>query len=244
MFKKPKQNEKRGVFAALDIGNSKVCCAIVRPEQQVKNNQSNEKENTMRVLGLGFHISKGMKGSNIIDLDALEDAILNAVHGAEQQAGETLSHVYVNLPSGSTQSHIGRREMPLSGASVEQHHLKKMLTLHKDPAVLQDHHIVHVLPISYELDNVKGIKDPRGMVGEHLSVILHVVTVPTVLVKNLMTCIGRCHLDVSGFVVSPYASALSVINEDEMDYWRSRIWRGCSCRDHTDHTETLALRWW
>ena len=166
MFKKPKQNDKRGIFAALDIGNSKVCCAIVRHEQQAQKNQNSEKErNSLRILGLGFHISKGIKGSNIIDLDALEDAILNAIHSAEQQAGETLSHVYVNLPSGSTQSHIIRRDMPLSGASVEHHHLKKMLTLHKDPALLQDHHVVHAsIPPSPDLEALLTLGDAIGRI--------------------------------------------------------------------------------
>lgn len=217
MFKKQASTERRSIFAALDIGNSKVCCAIARAEQPAPGLSLLNNTPSLRVMGLGFHISKGIKGSHIIDLEALEDAILNAVHSAEQQVGETLSHVYVNLPSGSTQSHMLRREMPLSGSSVEAHHLKRLLSLHKDPALMSDHHIVHVLPISYELDGVKGIRDPRGMVGDHLAVVLHVITVPVGLVKNLMTCIGRCHLDVKGFVVSPYASALSVINEDEME---------------------------
>lgn len=217
MFKKQASTERRGLFAALDIGNSKVCCAIVRAENPVQGVALLNQTPSLRVVGLGFHLSKGLKGSHIIDLEALEDAILNAVHSAEQQVGETLTNVYVNLPSGATQSHIMRREMPLSGAVVEAHHLKRLLSLHKDPALLRDQHVAHVLPISYELDGVKGIRDPRGMVGDHLAVVLHVITAPIGLVKNLMTCIGRCHLDVKGFVVSPYASALSVINDDEME---------------------------
>jgi len=36
-------------------------------------------------------------------------------------------------------------------------------------------------------------------------------------VRNLSTCIERCHLDPVGFVVSPYASGLAVLVEDEMD---------------------------
>lgn len=217
MFKKQASTERRSLFAALDIGNSKVCCAIVRAESPAQGVAMLSSTPSLRVVGLGFHISKGMKGSHIIDLEALEDAVLNAVHSAEQQVGETLSNVYVNLPSGSTQSHILRREMPLSGAVVEPHHLKRLLSLHKDPALMRDHHVVHILPIAYELDGIKGIRDPRGMVGDHLAVVLHVITVPISLVKNLMTCIGRCHLDVKGFVVSPYASSLSVINDDEME---------------------------
>ena len=33
----------------------------------------------------------------------------------------------------------------------------------------------------------------------------------------MQNCIGRCHLDVSGFVVTPYASGLSTLVDDELE---------------------------
>ena len=36
-------------------------------------------------------------------------------------------------------------------------------------------------------------------------------------VRNLATCIQRCHLDIGGFVVAPYASGLSALVDDERE---------------------------
>ena len=35
--------------------------------------------------------------------------------------------------------------------------------------------------------------------------------------RNLLNCVQRCHLDVAGIVVSPYASGLACLAEDEME---------------------------
>jgi cell division protein FtsA len=55
------------------------------------------------------------------------------------------------------------------------------------------------------------------MFGEHLGVDVHIITANSGAVRNLNSCIQRCHLDVAGFVVSPYAAGLSSLVEDEME---------------------------
>ena len=59
--------------------------------------------------------------------------------------------------------------------------------------------------------------DPRGMFGERLGVNIHLITAGSGPVRNLRSCIERCHLDVTDFVVSPYASGLATLAPDEME---------------------------
>ena len=42
----------------------------------------------------------------------------------------------------------------------------------------------------------------RGMYGDRLGANLHAITASASAVRNLVTCIERCHLEVEGFVVS------------------------------------------
>jgi cell division protein FtsA len=44
-----------------------------------------------------------------------------------------------------------------------------------------------------------------------------VVTAAAGAVKNLTTCVARCHLDLRAIVVSPYAAGLAALVDDEMD---------------------------
>ncbi|MHA1567922.1 MAG: cell division protein FtsA, partial [Alphaproteobacteria bacterium] len=57
--------------------------------------------------------------------------------------------------------------------------------------------------------------DPRGMFGERLGVEMHRVTAATGALRNLSTCVARCHLSVEANVVAPYASGLACLVADE-----------------------------
>src|SRR3546814_18726615 len=46
---------------------------------------------------------------------------------------------------------------------------------------------------------------------------MHVITAGTSAMQNIQTCVARCHLDVTDFVASPYASGLGSLVEDELD---------------------------
>jgi cell division protein FtsA len=212
IFIKKTTKSRKDIFAALDIGTSKVCCAIAKVE-----NRTHEKGGeALRLIGVGHQSSKGIKGGLIVDLEALEDAILNAVHSAEQMAGQTISEVCVNLPASSVRSQTFESHLNIVNQTVDETHVRRLLTFGKNAQIAENQQIIHALPISYSIDSTHGIHDPRGMVGNQLSVTIHLVTAPKALLRNFQNCIGRCHLDVSGFVVTPYASGLSTLVDDEL----------------------------
>lgn len=212
IFTKKTTKNRQDIFAALDIGTSKVCCAIAKVESRAHEKGSE----VLRLIGVGHQSSKGIKGGLIVDLEALEDAILNAVHSAEQMAGQTISEVCVNLPASSVRSQTFESHLSIANQTVDEIHVRRLLTFGKNAQISEDQQIIHALPISYSIDSTHGIHDPRGMVGNQLSVTIHLVTVPKALIRNFQNCIGRCHLDVSGFVVTPYASGLSTLVDDEL----------------------------
>lgn len=212
LFTKKTTKSRQDTFVALDIGTSKVCCAIAK----VDNRMSEKGVEVLRLIGMGHQSSKGIKNGLIVDLEGLEDAILNAVHSAEQMAGQTISSLFVNLPASSVRSQTLESHVNISNQTVDETHIRRLLTFGRDAQIPEDQHIIHALPISYSIDDTHGIHDPRGMVGNQLSVTIHLVTAPKALIRNLQNCIGRCHLDIAGFVVTPYASGLSTLVDDEL----------------------------
>ena len=212
IFTKKTTKSRQDIFAALDIGTSKVCCAIAKVEDRAHEKGGE----VLRLIGVGHQSSKGIKSGLIVDLEALEDAILNAVHSAEQMAGQTISEVCVNLPASNVHSQTFESHLSIVNQTVDETHIRRLLTFGRNAQISDDQQIIHALPISYSIDNSHGIHDPRGMVGNQLSVTIHLVTAPKSLIRNLQNCIGRCHLDVNGFVVTPYASGLSTLVDDEL----------------------------
>ncbi len=64
----------------------------------------------------------------------------------------------------------------------------------------------------------RGIRDPRGMMGQRFGVDLHlVIGRSSRLARNLMLTIERCHLDIEAMVASPTSPALSTLAGDEAD---------------------------
>ena len=55
------------------------------------------------------------------------------------------------------------------------------------------------------------------MRGDKLLVRMHVVSGARSTVQNLTNCVNRCHLDTDALVLSPYASGLASLVEDELD---------------------------
>ena len=218
LFTKKLPIQRNELFAALDIGSSKVCCAIARFDATRLTAEDIPSEGrSLRVVGVGYQLSKGLKSGAIVDLESLEDSILSAVQNAEQTARQNINSVYVSLPASFTQSHILKTEIVLSGNPVDETHLRRLLRLNYEGIIKNDRHIIHILPLSYTLDSITGIRDPKGMVGDRLSATLHVVSAPLSLIRNLSGCIGRCHLDIAGYVSSAYASGLATLVEDELE---------------------------
>lgn len=199
-------------FAVLDIGSSKVCCAIAKIDEQ-----STSERPQFKIMGFGQQISRGLRSGSIVNLEALENSILNAVHTAEQMADETITELYVNVPAGFSHSHMVISEIPLGGQTIDETHLRRLLNLGRANPVPADCQIIHALPISYTIDNIDGIRDPKDMVGNTLSVTLHLLSAPSLLLRNIQWCVGRCHLNITGFVCTPYASGLSTLVEDELE---------------------------
>lgn len=198
-------------FSVLDIGSSKVCCAIGK-----KDLTQSEDDISIRILGFGQQVSRGMRNGYIVDIFQLENSILNAIHTAEQSADMNINKIFVSLPTNSISVYFFQNKINVSGRPVDEHHLRKLLNTEKDNKIDPEQQIIHVFPLMYKLDKAGHIVDPRGMIGTELSATICVLTAPVVLIRNFSSCLERCHLDVQGFVASGYAAGLSTLVKDEM----------------------------
>ncbi|MHA1539941.1 MAG: cell division protein FtsA [Alphaproteobacteria bacterium] len=199
------RNQSEQVIAAIDIGSSKICCLIATVDS----------ENGFKIIGLGHQVSKGVRSGTIVDMDAAEEAILNAVYTAEQMAGRTIDRVVVNLSGGNPSSTIIEHKVLLPKEEVSLSDIRRLVHQENYKPQNDADQIIHLVPVSYNIDDSTGITDPKGMFGKTLGVNMNVVTAGMGSVKNLVNCITRCHLDISSIIVSPYASGLSCLIPDE-----------------------------
>lgn len=212
-MRKPPRRNRNGLIAGLDVGSGKVCCLIARRDGP---------DGRPRVVGIGQQISRGVKSGAVVDMEAAERAILAAVHAAEEMAGDTIEQAVISLSGGYPASRTVNVEVSIDGHEVSDADLARALNEGRQVEGNLGHpekgrQLVHSIPVAYTIDGSRGIRDPRGMFGDRLGVNMHVVTAAMGPVRNLATCIQRCHLDIGGFVVAPYASGLSALVDDERE---------------------------
>jgi len=200
-----KSKTRNGIIAALDVGTSKVCCFIAHVEE----------DDALRIAGIGFHEARGLRAGTVVDMDAAEASILAAVHHAEQMADETIREVTLSFSSGAPQSRSVAVEVALNGHEIDNADLRRAIAQGHPNGELGDRKIIHTIPVGYTIDGSRGIRDPRGMFGERLGVTIHTITAQPGPLRNLTSCVSRCHLDVADCVVSAYASGLACLDEDE-----------------------------
>ena len=195
-----------------------------------------------QVIGIGHQISHGVRGGAIVDMEAAERAILTTVHAAEQMAGETIRDVVVNVSGGYPASQTigvevddrrprGQRRRPAAACSTTA-------TMRNGA---DDRRLIHSIPVGYSIDGSRGIRDPRGMFGERLGVDMHLVTAAAGPLRNLQTCVERCHLDIEALVVAPYAAGLADPGRgrDAISASPSSTWAAARRRSPSSSTATL-----
>jgi cell division protein FtsA len=210
---KHRHKPRGSLLAALDVGSSKIACFIARVVDD---------EGSFEVLGVGHHASSGIKSGNVVDLEAAEAAIRSTVHAAENMAadvmkGYPLREVVVNLPGTLAKSHSHRVDIQVMGHEVTDNDVRRALAKAQDKAAQQDHELIHTIAMGYRIDGHDGIRQPRGLFGQHMQVDIHMVTGDSNALRNMATSIGRSHLDITAFGLAPYAAGLACLVEDEMD---------------------------
>lgn len=209
---------RSGIVTVLDVGSSKVCCIIAKLKPaDAGSQQLRNRTHRTQVIGIGHQKSLGVKSGMIIDLDRAEAAIRQTVDAAERMAGVTVDSLICNVTAGRLKSETFSATINLGGHEVDGGDIRRVLAAGAKKAIKAEREVIHSLPVSFSLDTERGIRDPRGMVGEQLGVDVHVLTGDAMPMRNLELAINRSHLSVESMVSTSYASGLAALVDDELE---------------------------
>ena len=187
----------------IDIGTSKICCAIT---------EINSDEESNKILGVASVPSQGIKKGSIVHRDRVMDAIEAAVREAELMAGIKVNRAMLSISGDhirgiNTQGAIAiqkgsARNVPME-QEITQNDVSRVLELAKAVSLPVDREILHILPQEYLIDTMDSIKDPVGMSGRRLEAKVHLITMAATTAKNLVNCVHEMAIDVEGLVFVP-----------------------------------------
>lgn len=206
------------IIAVLDIGSTKVACLIARLTS----------DGELEVIGIGHQISEGIKSGVIIDIKLAEESIRSAVGAAEDMAGINIDRVIVNVSGNKVKSNHVKIDLDIKDQEITERDMNKILDKATE-SFDADQKVIHCITIDYEIDGTAGIKSPLGMYGTNLKTNLNIVTSATSAIMNLNSCLALCHLNIEGYIASPYASAIACLTEDEKELGVTLIEFGAGC---------------
>ena len=219
---------RQPLVAAIDLGASKVTCFIMKPDGV------NRAGRTLQTAGVGYVQSRGVRGGQIVDTDLAVDAIAQAVERAETIAGVSVAGVTVSTSGGQLQSRRVKSQVSIGARPISDADCSRAIAAAVAQVRLPGRRPIHLLPAAWSVDAQKGIKDPRSMFGRTLGLELLVVTMSETAFNTLGYCIERAHLQFEGAVAGPFVSALSALEDDEMEL-------GCICVDMGGGSTSVAV---
>ena len=213
----PNKNTQQ-ITVGIDIGSSKICCAI---------GQVNIENNKIKLLGLATTRSRGIKRGVITDRDKLIETIEKVLTDAEIMGNIKIASSYLSITgehirSINTQAAIALNRVNgtagnVTERSIDQADIFQVLDLAQAVSLPVDKDILHTIPQEYVVDTLEEIKNPQGMMGRRLEARVHLVTAASTAINNLISCVEELGITVDGLVFQPIASALAALEDDEMD---------------------------
>ncbi len=197
----------KSLIVGLDIGTSKVSAIVgeFEPGQPVE------------VIGIGSHVSKGLKRGVVVDIESTVQSIQRAIEEAELMAGCAISSVYASISGSHIRSLNSEGVVAIRDREVTEGDVERVLDAARAVAIPADQRILHVQAQEYVIDEQEGIRHPVGMIGVRLEARVHVITGAQSAAQNISKCVTRCGLRVDDLIPAQLASSLAVLTQDERD---------------------------
>lgn len=201
---------KGRIIAGIDIGSNKICTIIasVSPET-----------NRINVIGVSSQPSKGLRKSQIVDIEDAIAAITESVEAAERMAGFSLSSAYASISGSHIASQNSKGVVAVSEPEGEiiPIDVDRVIEAARAISLPASREILHVIPRDFMVDSQEGIKDPVGMTGVRLEAEAHIITAASTSARNLSKCVSETGIDIDELVFTGLASAQSTISDTERE---------------------------
>ncbi|MBB5516065.1 cell division protein FtsA [Rubricella aquisinus] len=214
---------RRGNVAIVDVGSSKMTCLVLEVDAaKLRAPRADgvgrlDGHAALRVIGASTTQSRGIDLGEVVSMEEVERGLRTVVSAAQKMAETRVDHVIACFSGGRPRSYGLLGEAEVEHGEVSASDIGAALGSCDVPDYGEGREVLHALPVNFTLDSRTGLSDPRGLTGAKLTVDMHMMTVARAPVQNLLQCMRRCDLELSGLAHSAYAAGLSSLTEEELD---------------------------
>jgi len=192
---------------AIDIGSTKICAIIAEIDGE-----------SLQVLGHGVTKSQGIKKGAITNIELASKSIKKAIGDAKRIAGSNITSATVSISNAYAKSlnSTGIVNIPHKDISIKEIN-RVMQTALYNANVPNEYEVIHVLPYNFRVDDQDFIEDPFGMNASRMEVDVNIIMTQKSNLSNLKKAVRSAGVEIDGIVLSGYASAIAVMDEDEKE---------------------------
>jgi cell division protein FtsA len=192
---------------AIDIGSTKICAIIAEI-----------KDSKVQIQGHGIAKSQGIKKGAITNIELASKTIKKAINDAKRIAGSNITSATVSISNAYAKSlnSTGVVNIPHKDISIKEIN-RVMQTALYNANVPNEYEVVHVLPYNFRVDDQDFIEDPFGMNASRMEADVNIIMTQKSNLSNLKKAVRSAGVEIDGIVLSGYASAIAVMDEDEKE---------------------------
>ena len=199
--------DSKELIVGLDIGTTKIVALVaeVGPEGR------------LNIIGMGSQDSKGLKKGVVVNIEDTVATISRVLQEVELMADCKVKDVYTGIAGSHIKSFNSNGMVAIKDKEVTTMDVERVIETARAMPIPADQEILHILTQEFIIDDQDGIREPIGMSGFRLEVMVHIVTGAVSAAQNIVKCVRRCGLEVNDLVLQPLASSYAVLSEDEKD---------------------------
>lgn len=156
-----------------------------------------------------------MSKGKVISADDLEASILKCVSQAEEQYGEPIKSVAINVANVDVLSEWTQVRQSLSGRIIDETHLARLRDIEDTLPSERDFDLIYAKELTLSIDKKMVEGSPLGLSGQMLSAVFHVMTAKRDFLRSIRTVVRRCHLKIDGFYFTGMSAGLACSSYDE-----------------------------
>lgn len=200
---------KDKIICAIDVGSSKIATLIA----------SIGEDDKINLIGVSAVNSRGVKKSQIVDIEEAVTAITESIEASERMGGYSISSAFVSIGGPHIESINSHAVVAIAKpeGEIEENDILRVNDAARAIPLPTSKEILHVIPRTFTVDGQEGIRDPIGMTGVRLETDTHIITGATTAMKNLVKCMGLVGIKVEELVCSGIASSYAVLTDTEKE---------------------------
>jgi len=211
---------------AIDIGSSTITAVIAK----------HDLESNINILGTGLQKSEGVNKGIIINIEEASKAIKDAINIAKRSTTEVIETCVVSISGSYTKSIRSSGSVNVPNGLITETEINQVMQMALyNATIVPEYEVVHVVPIFFKVDDSVDVDNPLNMNGSRLEVSVYIVTAKRTALTNIKSALKISGVDITRFVLDGYASAISILDDQQKKFGATVINIGSSTTEFVSY---------